>query len=174
MTFKAIYLAAGTANIKIDGIEITYQDINGKRDIGGDMLETNLKPYDILIATPPCNYYSRANYRRNESKYSLQTKHLLPEIIKKFAASRKPFIIENVRNSKLMKDFAACKELIHVIYYGRHTYYTNINFYYADIEQPIEYIAKINYKSYDRQGNKNVNKIIERFLKICLTITKII
>ena len=78
---KVLYLAAFKANHP--NWNITYQDINGNRDIDGDMMDVDLNPYDVIIATPPCNYYSRANYRRETSDYSQATKHLLPSILKK-------------------------------------------------------------------------------------------
>ena len=90
-----IYLAAFKA--MHPKYAIVYQDINGKRDIGGDMMNVDLTPYDFIIATPPCNWWSRANYRRDRSPYALQTKHLLPDIIKKLCEQDKPFIVENVK-----------------------------------------------------------------------------
>ena len=93
---KGIYLAAFRA--EHPNYNIIYQDINGKRDIGGDMMEVDLTSYDFNIATPPCNWWSKANYRRDRSPYALQTKHLLPDIIKKLCEQDKPFIVENVRN----------------------------------------------------------------------------
>lgn len=77
---KGIYLAAFEAYHP--NHDIIYQDINGLRDLGGDMLDVDLSSYDFIIATPPCNYWSRCNYRRDISDYSLKTKHLLPGIIK--------------------------------------------------------------------------------------------
>lgn len=56
---RVIYLAAGRA--KLEHNNVTYNDIKEKRDLNCDMLAVNLKNYDVLIATPPCNYYSRAN-----------------------------------------------------------------------------------------------------------------
>ncbi|NLN50339.1 MAG: hypothetical protein GX149_01775, partial [Acholeplasmataceae bacterium] len=79
---KILYLAAGHGSINTNH-EVVYQDLIIKRDLGGDMLDIDLNGYDLIIATPPCNYYSRANYRRKTSKYSNDTKHLLPEIISK-------------------------------------------------------------------------------------------
>lgn len=90
---KGIYLAAFKASHP--NYDIVYQDINGKRDIGGDMMEVDLTPYDFIIATPPCNWWSRANYRRDKSPYALETKHLLPDIIEKVARM----------SMKLLKDF---------------------------------------------------------------------
>ena len=63
---KIVYLASG--NAIVPGYNIDYNDLYIQRDISGDMLEVDLVNYDVIIATPPCNYWSRANYRR---KYSL-------------------------------------------------------------------------------------------------------
>ena len=41
--------------------KIVYQDINGKRDLSGDMLDIDLTGYDFIICTPPCNWWSKAN-----------------------------------------------------------------------------------------------------------------
>ena len=96
---SGIYLAAFRAE-HFD-YDILYQDINGKRDLPGDMLQYNLDDYDFVIASPPCNYYSRANYRRDVSDYALNTKHLLPGILDKLRTYDKPFIVENVSNVPL-------------------------------------------------------------------------
>lgn len=93
---KGIYLGAYKA--LHESYDIDYQDINGLRDIGGDMLTINLEKYDFIIATPPCNWWSRANYRRETSEYSIRTKLLLPCILFKLTLLGKPFIIENVLN----------------------------------------------------------------------------
>lgn len=96
---KGIYLASFKA-IHPD-YNIIYQDINGKRDLAGDMLNIDLKNYDYIIATPPCNYWSKARGSNKPSKYALDTKHLLPGILKKLILLDKPFIVENVRNRPL-------------------------------------------------------------------------
>ena len=46
---KGIYLGAYKAHH--DSYDIDYQDINGLRDIGGDMLTVDLDKYDFIIAT---------------------------------------------------------------------------------------------------------------------------
>ena len=156
---KGIYLASFKANHP--NYNIVYQDINGKRDIPGDMLSIDLEPYDFIIATPPCNYYSKANYRRNKSSYALKTKHLLPSIIKKLSLINKPYIIENVRNRTLMKNYY---DLVPFVYeYGRHTYFTNIMFNVNNIIQNEDNIKNIS--SSKRQGGKNVYNVIEYWLK---------
>ena len=136
------------------------------------MLEIDLTPYDYIIATPPCNYYSRANYRRETSKYSQQTKHLLPEILKKLVAQDKPFIVENVRNKRLFTELGLFDLPCYVYLIGRHTYWSNIQFPYEDIIQEYDfkyggYIRKTiqDYGKSNRQGGKNVYVVIERFIQ---------
>lgn len=158
---KGIYLASYKAYHP--GYNIIYQDINGLRDIGGDMLNIELSEYDFVIATPPCNYWSRANYRREYSLYSQKTKHLLPGIIDKLKDYKKPFIIENVINKPLFyKNNVLPQNNICVYYIGRHIYFTNIlfNTYINQEKENIQYLS-----SSDRQGNNNVFYVIDRFLK---------
>jgi site-specific DNA-cytosine methylase len=170
---KIIYLAAYKAHHpKYDMI---YQDINGKRDISGCMLDVDLTPYDVIIATPPCNYYSRANYRRETSEYSLLTKHLLPTILNKLIEINKPFIVENVINFTLMKEFY---DQVFVYEHGRHTYWTNIPFNPSTIKQKNEFdyrpIMSGKNKgrlgdytpSSKRQGGQNVHNVIEYWLEV--------
>lgn len=124
---KSIYLGAYEALHK--DFDIVYQDINGKRDIGGDMMNVDLSPYDFVIATPPCNFWSIARGNRC-SQYSLDTKHLLPDIIKRLSKTNKFYVVENVINKKrfiengIYEIAEAAKCFIY--YIGRHTYFTNI------------------------------------------------
>ena len=135
-----------------------------KRDLGGDMLQVPLDKYDILIATPPCNYWSRANYRRETSKYALETKHLLPEIIKKFKETGKPFIVENVINKTLMSKIIKDNSDIYYYEHGRHSYFTNVNMssYIKDIPQIKDDIQNKTRKQ--RQGGFNVNIVLTYFI----------
>ena len=161
---KIIYLAAFKA--EHPGYDIVYQDINGKRDLDGDMLDIDLEPYDIIIATPPCNYWSRANWRRNTSEYSLKTKHLLPCILEKLIKIDKPFIVENVRNSKMFKENGLFDLPLYIYEYGRHTYWTNILFNPNNVKQVFDDIQ--NLSKNNRQGSQNVHNIIEHWLNIVL------
>ena len=136
-----------------------------------DMMNIDLNCYDYIVASPPCNYYSRANYRRLTSEYSQLTKHLLPDILLKCIRSDKPFIVENVRNYNLFVKEGiidiCTKNGICVYEYGRHTYFTNIMFNPTNIEQikdNIQYISNCN-KTY-REGGINVHNVIEYWLKI--------
>lgn len=161
---KVIYLAAG--NDKLDYDNIVYQDLIIERDLGGCMLEVDLSDYEILIATPPCNYWSRANYRRETSEYAQKTKHLLPEIINKFLATGKPFIVENVRNLPLFdKNNLMNIEGVKVFCLGRHTYWTNINI--SDILMKVELPEKNiqNITPSKRQGGSDITQLFNLFIE---------
>lgn len=158
---KGIYLGAYLAHHPNYNIE--YQDINGLRDINGCMLEVNLNNYDYIISTPPCNYYSRGNYRRNVSTYSLSTKHILPSILEKCIKLGKPFIVENVRNKPMYNKLNLLKLPCYVYFIGRHTYWSNIEFDPSNVVQVKDNINFINPK--DRQGGINVHNVVELFLE---------
>lgn len=167
---KGIYLAACKAR-HLD-YDITYQDIDKRYncDLNGDMLEIDLSSYDYIIATPPCNWWSKANPYYKTSKYALQTKHLLPDIIEKLAILNKPFIVENVKNIKRMSEngiFELCDKYgLFTYFVGRHIYITNVmcnllckqhqDFKYGGI--------RVNNDGYN-QGGSNVYNVIEIWLK---------
>lgn len=160
-----IYLASYKAyhpNYTMDynDIKKTSNHIN----IIGDMLEVDLSGYDYIIATPPCNYWSRANYRRETSEYSQKTKHLLPDILEKLIKADKPFIIENVRNYRLFYEHKLYDKNCYIYEIGRHTYWTNIPFNGINIKQKDDNIKNISSKN--RQGGENVHNVIEYWLKL--------
>lgn len=160
---KVLYLAAGKG--KLTYPNVVYQDKFIKRDLGGDMLEVDLTGYDLIVASPPCNFYSRANYRRYTSKYSQETKHLLPETIKMLENLKIPVIVENVRNPNLLKDIIANTKLFYYEY-GRHVYFTNRIFSFVGIHQELDNIQA---KSViDRQGGNNVNNVFNEFINTFL------
>lgn len=162
---KVIYLASYKSILERNDFDITYQDKYIQRDVGGCMLDVDLADYDIIIATPPCNYWSKANYRRDSSKYALDTKHLLPGILGKLEDLDKPFLVENVRNRVIMKEVLDnFKGFIYEV--GRHTYFTNILLNMTNIKQPYDFkYGGICLRSNkDRQGGESVNQIINFFL----------
>jgi len=168
---KIIYLASFKANHPDH--DIVYQDIDENRDIGGDMMSIDLSPYNIIIATPPCNYYSKLNRFRETAKYSQMTKHLLPEIIKKLEKQNKPFIVENVR-SHIINDLIRSMNFNGFIYqHGRHTYWTNIPFSPKGIVQQFDFKAtgirgdgNIGILAKNKQGGSNVHQVLEYWLKV--------
>ena len=88
---------------KIPGYDIDYNDIVSRYDV--DILTScenvNLGAYDYIIATPPCNFWSRANWRRYTSDIARHTKHLLPYCLKKCIDSGKYFIVEKINHQIL-------------------------------------------------------------------------
>lgn len=168
---RGVYLAAGLANHP--GYDILYNDISYIRDIPGNMMDVDLDKFDFIIATPPCNYWSRANYRRDVSKYALETKSLLPGILKKLINCGKPFIVENVRNERLFSKYKLYDFPCFIYIIGRHTYWTNVMFC-TDIEQRQDFRSRgyvITYpdmKDKYHQGGFNVHNVIEMWLKTVL------
>lgn len=161
--FKALHLA----------YDLVYQDINGERDLGGDMMDIDLSNYDFIVATPPCNFWSRANYRRYSSEYSLRTRHLLPGILHKLILLNKPFIVENVRNKKMFSEYGLFDLPCYVYFVGRHTYWSNIKLDFSGINQvPLtdykdgkkRYLSSQNLPRHLRQGGNEVHECIDVFL----------
>lgn len=169
---KGIYLGAYKANHP--NYDIVYQDINNKRDIGGDMLQIELSNYDFIIATPPCNYWSVANYRRDTSEYAQKTRHLLPAILDKLIALSKPFVVENVRNKPLFTKYGLYEKKCYIYTIGRHTYWSNILLPDREINKlkTLQTYDFSNAKGYtvrlkkNTQGGDNVHLVIESFIKI--------
>lgn len=173
---KGIYL--GACRAYHNNYDLDYNDIiktSEHINVIGDMLQVDISKYDYVIATPPCNYYSRANYRRETSEYSQKTKHLLPKILEKLAVSDKLFIVENVRNCKLFTScniYALCDKYgIFSYEYGRHTYFTNVMINFSNVKQRQDFLnggIKINYHddfSKYREGGFNVHQVIEYWLQ---------
>ena len=156
---KGIYLAS--RKHRLPGYNLDYNDIENYEGINklGDMMEVNLEEYDYIIATPPCNYYSRANYRREKSDIAQKTKHLLPDILEKLIKLNKPFIVENVCNENRLP-----KTNVYEFNFGNHHFYTNVFMLIYDKSyaerQNKQYISRSK-----RDGNKNVDLIIKLFLE---------
>lgn len=157
---KGIYLAS--KKHRIPGYDIDYNDIIAFDGINvlGDMMDVDLNKYDFIIATPPCNYYSRANWRRESSEVAQNTKHLLPSILSKCVSLGKPFIVENVMNASLLP-----KSSVYEFDFGQHHFYTNVFMFTPD-----KSFAKRQNKQFlsrsRRDGNENVDLIIKLFLEV--------
>lgn len=157
---KGVYLCS--RKHRIPGFDIDYNDVV---DYPGINLlcscdDVDLSKYDYIIATPPCNYYSRANWRRELSSVALFTKDLLPNTLKRCVESGKPFIVENVLNSTLLpNDFNNYR-----FEFGNHTFWSNVFFLVPDksyaIRQNKQYVSRA-----CRDNNYNVHLIINIFLE---------
>ena len=171
---KVIYLASGRAILEYPNV--IYNDLIENRDLKCDMMQVNLEVYDVLIATPPCNYYSRARTGA-PSQYALNTKHLLPSILDKFIKTGKPFIVENVRNAPLFKRLGLFNFNCFIYTHGRHTYWTNIPINITNIPQEFDFkhipgYGTVRLKKYV-QGGKNVNDVFNYFLEVVNSKEKI-
>ena len=164
-----IYLAANKAR---HNHNIIYQDIDPKYhcDLQGDMLEIDVSKYDYVIATPPCNWWSKANPYYWFSEYALKTRHLLPLTLIKLAKNKKPFIVECVKNIKRYREnhiFRICDRYeINWYVVGRHIYFTNV---LVDLtceqQQDFRYGGiRVNKDGYN-QGGENVHRVIEKFIQ---------
>lgn len=164
---KGIYLGAYTA-IHPD-YDIVYQDINGLRDVGGSMLDIKLDSFDYVICTPPCNYWSHANYDGRRSEYAVSTGLLLPEMLSRLEKLKVPYIVENVRNKSRFEKFGIIPREKSLVYFiGRHTIFTNIMFNtYIEFNYEFKLVnghCKDVGKKSEREGGVNVHKIIEKWL----------
>lgn len=170
---KGLYLAACKA--RHPNHDIVYQDIDPKYqcELGGDMLAVDLEGYDYFIASPPCNYWSKANPYYWYSPYALGTMHLLPCILIKLAKLQKPFLVENVKNLERMRSmhiFQLCDKFnIFVYFVGRHTYFTNLPFIDLSCPQTYDFTNRgvdISGERYGKrnQGGKNVHLVVEAWL----------
>lgn len=165
---KVLYLAAGKAVLKYNNV--IYNDLIIKRDLQCDMLDVDINDYDLIFATPPCNFWSRANCNIN-SNYSQKTKHLLPDILKRLSNSNKLYVIENVINKKRMRENGVFDIKGDWLYfeYGRHCYFTNIVMFMGIIQnvsqvQDFKYGGKFINKGDDRQGGSNVNNVFNAII----------
>lgn len=158
---KGIYLFSCIAIHK--NFDLVYQDINGNRDIGGNAFDIDLSQYDYIIATPPCNYYSKINNKRDESEYALKTKDYLPMIIAKLLEFNKPFIVENVINESLIPHQYDYDCYVYKV--GGHSYWTNIR---LDHIYDLPYVKQNKTKDNTlfRQGGYNVHLAVEYFLRV--------
>ena len=158
---KGIYLFSCIAIHK--NFDIIFQDINGQRDLDGSAFDYDLSQYDFIIATPPCNYYSKINHNREESDYALKTKDFLPNIIGILLQLGKPFIVENVINESLIPHQYDYDCFVYKV--GGHSYWTNIK---LDEIYNLPYIKqkKVQDNTLFRQGGYNVHLAVEYFLRV--------
>lgn len=154
-----------------DYLEKLLKDLPDDKKIVGDMLQVDTSKYDYVLASPPCNFWSRA--RGNKlSEYSKMTKHLLPDCIDKLYKEcgwDKPFIIENVVNYKRYKEHGIIDKIneygLWMYDIGRHIYITNVMINLR-CNQPYDFKihgVRINNDGYN-QGGANVHKVFEIFL----------
>lgn len=158
---KGVYLFSCIAIHK--NFDIDYNDNLINRDLNCSAFEVDLSKYDYIIATPPCNYYSKINQQRDISEYSLKTKDYLPNILEVLISLNKPFIVENVLNETLIP---------HQFDYDCYVYKVSGHTYWTNIELPRIYdlpfikAKKVQDNTLFRQGGYNVHLVVEYFLRV--------
>lgn len=165
---NCLYLAAKEHRIVKEGFSFKYNDVVDYDGIDFlcDMLKVDISPYDVVLATPPCNWYSRANYRRDESPVALATKHLLPSIVDKLLATDKLFMVENVMNSTLIPKY---HDRLYQFTWGQHTFFTNVLLLVPHKSYEVaQHKAQMQYGH--RDDNYNVHYIFDLFLDRCKDI----
>lgn len=170
---KIFYGCARKHRLDIDHVLFIYNDIDKRyccnytcdiRDIlsGKKIPGINLCDYDGVIFTPPCNYYSRANYRRETSLIAQETKDLLPKCLLWCALHQIPFLVENVANKSFLGDYFPQYQFV----VGNHTYWSNViskaDFLGVEFEknQRKNFVAPSK-----RNDNKNVDIVIKTFVR---------
>lgn len=119
-----------------------------------------LNQFDFYIFTPPCNYYSHANWRRETSLLALETKDILPLCLEFCVSQNKPFIVENVLNKTFFKDLYPQYQFT----FGGHTFWSNV-IKDQDVKDLIPIRQNKQYISRSkRDGNYNVDIVFKRFL----------
>lgn len=161
---KILYLCCGYG--EIDFSNVTYNDLYIKRKNGlmCDCRDIDISKYDIVVASPPCNFWSKANYRRDSSNYAQLTKPLLLyciDLLRKYPNI--PIIIENVRNLPLFMKHINLFD-IYFVATGRHTYFSN---------RDIDFIKKFKFEKScnisnlsrkKREGDLQVRTVFNRFI----------
>lgn len=165
---KILYVCCGHGIVDIPGV--IYSDKFVNRDITCDCLDIDYDSYDMILASPPCNYWSRANYRRDSSDYSLSTRSLLPFFIELCRTCSKPVIVENVRNDVLFSEFYRKPGVYHCKI-GRHTFFSNKNIsflpiYYNFLINEYPHIKIANTYTKKRQGDIVVQRVFELFYRL--------
>ena len=120
-----------------------------------------IKRFDAYIFTPPCNYYSRANWRRETSPVAQETKDLLPLCLDFAVNSGHWFLVENVLNKTMFKDLYPQYQFT----FGGHTFWSNV----LSKKDVLGLTAPKQNKQYVsrnmRDGNYAVDLVINMFLQ---------
>lgn len=118
-TLKALDLFCGAggaglglyqAGFEVTGVDIVEQQDYSRKFIKRDALsysKAELKEFDLIWASPPCQAYSVGGNKKSREKYP----KLIEATRKMLLESGKPFIIENVPKAPLRKDLMLCGEM---------------------------------------------------------------
>jgi len=107
---SAGYAAAG---FTVTGIDLKHGKRYPYTYIRGNVLQylqdlDFLRSFDVIHASPPCQTHSITKHLRNAQGKSTSKVDLIPQTRAALLASNKPFIIENVPGSPLIKPVQLC------------------------------------------------------------------
>jgi len=120
MKLLDLYCKAGGASkgYQLAGFEVVGVDIKKQKRypyefIQADCLELMkdiefLKSFDVIAASPPCQTHSITQHLRNAQGKSTDKVDLIPQTREALIASGKPYVIENVPGSPLIKSIQMC------------------------------------------------------------------
>ena len=120
MKLLDLYCKAGGASkgYQLAGFEVVGVDIKKQKRypyefIQADCLELMkdiefLKSFDVIAASPPCQTHSITQHLRNAQGRSTDKVDLIPQTREALIASGKPYVIENVPGSPLIKPIQMC------------------------------------------------------------------
>ena len=101
------------AGFEVIGVDIKKQKRYPFKFIQADCLELMqdidfLKSFDVIAASPPCQTHSRTKHLRDAQGGTTTKIDLIPQTREALIASGKPYVIENVPGSPLIKPVQFC------------------------------------------------------------------
>jgi len=115
-----LYCKAGGASkgYQLAGFEIVGVDIKKQKRYPFEFIQADcldlikdmkfLKSFDVIAASPPCQTHSITQHLRNAQGRSTDKVDLIPQTRQALIASAKPYVIENVPGSPLIKPIQMC------------------------------------------------------------------
>lgn len=134
------------AGYEVVGVDIKPQPRYPFRFVQADALRLplDIRQFDFLWASPPCQRFCRLNTREDLSGYP----DLIEPVRKLFLATGKPFVIENVPEAPIRKDLMLCANMFGLRAY-RHRHF-ECGF---PIEQPAhpKHVVRVNRRGENRR-----------------------
>ena len=132
------------AGYQVVGVDIDPQPRYPFAFIQADITQINLKRFDLVWASPPCQQFCRLRTREDLSGYP----DLIEPVRAKLIASGAPYVIENVPEAPIRKDLMLCSHMFGLRSY-RHRHF-ECSF---PIDQPAhpEHIERVNRRGENRR-----------------------
>lgn len=155
---KALDLFCGaggaTRGLQWSGFNVVGVDVSPQPNYCGDRfnqldamatLQSELKQFDFIWASPPCQRYCALNGREDLSGYP----DLIEPIRQMLTDSGVPFVIENVPGAPIRKDLMLCGSMFHGLRSYRHRYF-ECNFPVGQPDHP-KHTVRVNRRGENRR-----------------------